>query len=105
MLAVEPLCQAEIEGSAHKLVDALFDTTRWVRSTVRTDRADLVRRLLASGFPEALGRTEPQRRDAWFRAYLASLLRRDVRDDAHIEGLHDLPRLLALLAARTSSLL
>ena len=105
VLTLEPLSQAEIEGLPHNLVDALFDAVPWERRTVRTDRADLVHRLVASGFPEALGRGEPQRRDAWFGAYLASLLQRDVRDYANIEGLSDLPRLLALLAARTSSLL
>lgn len=105
VLTLEPLSQAEIEGSSHNVVDALFDTAPWVRRTLRTDRAELVRRLVASGFPEALGRGEPQRRDAWFRAYLMSLLQRDVRDHANIEGLHDLPRLLSLLAARASSLL
>lgn len=105
VLTLEPLSQAEIEGSTHNLVDALFETTPWVRSAVRTDRADVVSRLVASGFPEALGRSEPQRRGAWFRAYLASVLQRDVRDYANIEGLHDMPRLLSLLAARSSSLL
>ncbi len=105
VLTLEPLSQAEIEGSPHNLVDALFDAALWVRSAVRTDRADVVRRLVSGGFPEALGRTEVQRRDAWFRAYLASLMQRDVRDYANIEGLHDLPRLLSLLAARASALL
>jgi uncharacterized protein len=105
VLTLEPLSQAEVESSPHNFVDALFGATPWVRRTVPTDRADLVRRLASSGFPEALGRAEPQRRDAWFRAYLASLLQRDVRDYANIEGLHDMPRLLSLLAARASSLL
>jgi uncharacterized protein len=105
VLTLEPLAQAEVAESPHNLIDALFDTRTWVRRTVPTDRADVVRRLMASGFPEALGRSEPQRRDAWFRAYLASLLQRDVRDYANIEGLRDMPRLLSLLAARTGSLL
>ncbi len=105
VLTLEPLSQAEIESSTHNLVDALFDASPWARRTVPTDRAGVVCRLLSGGFPEALGRTEPQRRDAWFRAYLSSLLQRDVRNYANIEGLHDLPRLLSLLAARTSSLL
>lgn len=105
VLTLEPLSQAEIEDTSHNFVAALFDAAPWERRTVRTDRADLVRRLVASGFPEALGRAEPPRRDAWFGAYLASLLQRDVRDYANIEGLRDLPRLLSLLAARASSLL
>ena len=83
----------------------MFDTTPWLRRTVQTDRADVVRRLVASGLPEALSRSEPQRRDARFHASLSSLLQRDVRDYTSIEGLHDMPHLLSLLAARTSSLL
>lgn len=105
VLTLEPLAQAEIEGSQHNLVDTLFDPAPWSRRLVRTDRADVARRLVASGFPEALGREDTQRRDAWFRAYLASLLQRDVRDYANIEGLHDMPRLLSLLAVRTGALL
>jgi predicted AAA+ superfamily ATPase len=105
VLTLEPLSQCEVESSPHNLVDALFGSAPWVRRTVPTDRADLVRRLVSSGFPEALGRIDAQRRDAWFRAYLASLLQRDVRDYASNEGLHDMPRLLSLLAARASSLL
>ncbi|HOM15352.1 MAG TPA: ATP-binding protein [Rubrivivax sp.] len=105
VLALEPLSQGEIEGSPHNLVDALFDRAPWARRSVPTERLDLVRRLVAGGFPETLGRSDPQRRDAWFRAYLASLLQRDVRDYANIEGLHDMPRLLSLLAARASALL
>ena len=105
VLTLEPLSQAEVESSPHNFVDALFDPAPWARRTVPTDRADLVRRLASSGFPEALGRAEPPRRDAWFRAYLTSLLQRDVRDYANIEGLYDMPRLLSLMAARASSLL
>jgi hypothetical protein len=105
VLTLEPLSQAEIEASPHSLIDALFGPAPWVRRRVPTERADVLRRLVAGGFPEALTRAEPQRRDAWFGAYLASLLQRDVRDYANIEGLHDMPRLLSLLAARAASLL
>ena len=105
VLTLEPLSQAEIEGSNNNLVDALFDDAPWVRRAVRTDRADIVRRLLGGGFPEAMGRSEPRRRGAWFSAYLDSLLQRDVRNYANIERLHDMPRPLSLLAARTGSLM
>ena len=105
VLTLDPLSQSEIEGSPHNLVDALFGKAPWSARSVPTDRADVVRRLVAGGFPEGLSRADPPRRDAWFRAYLSSLLQRDVRDFANIEGLHDMPRLLSLLGARASSLL
>ncbi len=105
VLTLHPLSQAEVQGSAHNLIDAVFSAAPWTARTVLTDRADLVRRLSAGGFPEALSRTDPQRRAAWFHAYLASLLQRDVRDYTNIEGLSDVPRLLSLLAARSGTLM
>jgi predicted AAA+ superfamily ATPase len=52
-----------------------------------------------------VARTDRERRGAWFRSYLTSILERDVRDLASITGLTELPRLLTLLATRSSSLL
>jgi uncharacterized protein len=105
VLTLEPLSQSEVEASPHNLVDALFGAATWSRRTLPTGRAGLLQRIGGGGFPEALARSDPQRRDAWFGAYLASLLQRDVRDYANIEGLHDMPRLLTLLAARAGTLL
>ena len=60
-------------------------------------RADVCARIVAGGgFPEAVGRTAGERRNAWFRSYIAAILQRDVRDLANIEKLTDLPRLLGL---------
>jgi predicted AAA+ superfamily ATPase len=61
--------------------------------------------LVRGGFPEVLSREPGDRRSAWFRSYISSLLQRDIRDLAHIEGLTAMPRLLGLLAARTSALM
>lgn len=67
------------------------------------DRA-LGERVAAGGFPEAVSRTDGARRAAWFDSYLGTLLARDVRDLAAVEGLARLPDILRLLAARTGSL-
>jgi hypothetical protein len=45
------------------------------------------------------------RAQPWFRSYVTSLLQRDVRDLANIEGLTDMPRQLGLLAARSAALM
>jgi predicted AAA+ superfamily ATPase len=52
-----------------------------------------------------LTRTDEDRRRAWFAAYVTTILQRDVRDIANLEGISVLPRLLGLLAARSSGLL
>ncbi len=51
------------------------------------------------------GRAILARRKAWFGSYITTILQRDVRDLANIEGLTILPRVLSLIAARTASLL
>jgi hypothetical protein len=105
VLALQPLAQCEIGDSGHNFVDALFGGGQWASRAVPTNRADLARRVATGGFPEVLSRADTERRAAWFGSYLASLLQRDVRDLAHIEGLRELPRLLGLLAARTGGLM
>jgi predicted AAA+ superfamily ATPase len=44
-----------------------------------------------------------ERQKAWFGSYVTTILQRDVRDLANIEGLTQLPRLLSLIAARATS--
>ncbi|MFN2322237.1 MAG: ATP-binding protein [Trueperaceae bacterium] len=63
---------------------------------------DLADRVLRGGFPPAVARTAPNRRRAWFDAYLATSLQRDVHDVANLTKLGDLPRLARLVAARTA---
>jgi predicted AAA+ superfamily ATPase len=102
-----PLSQGEIEGVRERFVDSLFSG----RPLAPPDRSEaltrdgIIERVLAGGYPEALDRREPRRRRAWFGSYLNAILQRDVREISNIEGLADLPRLLALLAARVGSLL
>lgn len=99
-----PLSQGEIENGRDGFVEAVFSAD-WPPKIERgMDRGELLKRVVRGGFPEPLQRTSASRRGAWFTSYLATLLSRDVRELANIEGLTVLPRLMALLAARTSSL-
>lgn len=105
MLTLWPLSQGEIDGVEEDLIDRLFaDETKWP-ARPRDDPRGLVGRLLHGGYPEAIQPEAEDRRRAWFGAYITTILQRDVREIANIEGLTDLPRLLALLAGRTCSLL
>jgi predicted AAA+ superfamily ATPase len=62
-------------------------------------------RVVRGGYPEIQRRRSAARRTAWFGAYLTAIVQRDVRDLANIEGLSTLPRLLGLLAARSTGTL
>jgi hypothetical protein len=69
------------------------------------ERAKLISRLVTGGYPEAFQRKNDSRREQWFSSYITTILQRDIRDIANIEGLTAMPRLLSLLAARAGSLL
>lgn len=104
LLRLWPLSQGELTGHHDDFVTVLFSDDRLAEPPPLTEE-DLRIRILRGGYPEVVGRNAAHRRTAWFDSYTATIIQRDVRDLANIEGLHDLPRLLQLLAGRTSTLL
>jgi predicted AAA+ superfamily ATPase len=105
VLTLLPFSQGEINERPDQFIDLCFarDFRPLNKPGESWDR--LVPRLLRGGYPEAVARAGTDRRAAWFGSYLTTILQRDVRDLANIEGLADLPRLLRVLAARAASLL
>lgn len=97
-----PLSRAEISGSTINLVDALF--TPELAWPAPTD-TDVMSAVLTGGYPEALARSTERRRQAWFSAYITTIVERDIRDLSNIQDLAAMPRLLQLLASRTGQLL
>jgi uncharacterized protein len=106
ILTLWPFSQGEKEGVPEGFIDGIFSENLpvWVgKPATRTDL--LTKMVLPGGFPEILGRSRESRRRAWFNSYTTTILQREVRDLAQIEGLTLLPRLLSLLAVRSTSLL
>lgn len=97
-----PVSQAEVEGSALNLVDALFEAEPPSISAASEGFDAWLPRALAGGFPEARGREAGQRRDAWFSSYLETLVERDVRDLSDIRAVDEVPALLTLVASRAT---
>ena len=104
ILTLWPLSEGEISGVKGDFLDAAFGEFAAKVQAGSDDRSGLVARMLAGGYPAVLKRSDSDRRRAWFGSYITTILQRDVRDLANIEGLTALPRLLALLAARSGSL-
>ncbi len=98
VITLWPLSWAEMNGSRVSFADRVF--TQWppkLHAGEYVSADEIAQRILAGGFPEPMSRAKPQRREAWFQAYVRALLDRDVRDLAEIEGLNQLPRLLRSL--------
>jgi hypothetical protein len=66
---------------------------------------ELAERVVAGGYPAALARVSSRRRAIWYRDYVKTLIQRDIRDLAQIRSMDALPRLLALAAGQTSTLM
>jgi predicted AAA+ superfamily ATPase len=104
VITLLPFAQSEMAGSSGDLLTRLFagDGLPPLAQPVIGD--ELMARVLAGGYPEALRRSTTGRRHAWLQDYAALILERDVRDIASIDQLDRLPRLMALLATHAGQL-
>ncbi len=99
-----PFTKGEILKTKESFIDYLFSNQKIKHYTLSNKKNDILGSIVQGGFPEILKRKNIHRRREWFNAYVNTILQRDVKDISNIEGLTEMPRLLALLAARTSSL-
>ncbi|MGH8676272.1 MAG: ATP-binding protein [Burkholderiales bacterium] len=104
LLRLHPLAQCEIENTRPRFIDALFAGNFRTGIGERLD-IGLAERIVAGGYPAALARRSAARRRAWYRDYIETQIQRDVRDLGRIHSLDALPRLLALAASHTATLL
>ena len=100
-----PLSQGEILDRRERFIASVFSERLPQLERHGEEPRDLLQHLTVGGYPEVVGRASERRRQAWFASYVTTILQRDVRDLANIDGLREMPRLLALLAARTGGLL
>jgi predicted AAA+ superfamily ATPase len=100
-----PFSQGEIDGNADRFVDAVFEQGEGLTHESAITRQDYAERIVRGGFPEALARTNPRRRERFFDSYVADLVVRDVSQLSEIERTAEMRALIRLLAARSGQLL
>jgi len=105
ILRLHPLTQAELISNAPGFLTMLFGADFRTGAVGRRQGRELAERVAAGGYPAALARATQRRRTAWYRDYANTLIQRDIRDLARINALDALPRLLALAAGQTASLI
>ena len=103
VLRLHPFAQVEVERAPAGFLDRLLTGGWAVRRTQRLG-PNLAERIVAGGYPPALGRPSHRRRAAWYRDYVMAITQRDVRDLARIGALEALPKLVASVASQTARL-
>jgi predicted AAA+ superfamily ATPase len=102
---LRPLSQGEIAGKKETFIDTLF-SNKLPESTLKPiSRNELQRIAIIGGYPEVRQRKTSQRRQAWYRNYITTIIHRDIRDMANINGLTKIPDVLNILATRCANLL
>ncbi len=100
-----PFSQGEIDGSPDGFVDAVFSRGPDLHVDSPLQRAEYAQRVVRGGFPEAVARTQPRRRERFLDSYVADLISRDVSQLSEIERTGEMRALIRLLAARSGQLL
>ncbi len=101
-----PLSQGEIDSEPDGFVDAAFSADAVLSAGVsRLHRNDYLARIARGGYPGAVQRDAPRRRDRFFTSYLNDIVVRDIKQVADIERAADMRRLITLLAARCAGMI
>ena len=98
-----PLAQAELQGKPSVFLETVF-AGQVPKIDGAVAGADLLERVLAGGYPEALTRSKWNRRQEWYLDYVEAIVQRDVRDTAQFEKIPLMPRLLRVLAEHSGQL-
>jgi predicted AAA+ superfamily ATPase len=100
-----PFSQGEIDGTPDRFVHAVFEQGEALTHDSAIGRQEYAERVVRGGFPEALARANPRRRERFFDSYLADLVARDVSQLSEIERTAEMRALIRLLAACSGRLL
>jgi predicted AAA+ superfamily ATPase len=103
-LTLWPFSQDELAGRRSSFLDSLFTGRPPSGFECARTKRDYLMRATSGGFPEAIRRTE-RRRDAWFSAYIETVIEREAPGVSASPRTADLPRLLRLVAARHAGIL
>ena len=89
-----PFSQAEIQGAARPtFLDRAF-TSDYPNFKATSPTPDLVERVISGGFPLALSRAIPSRRQTWLRSYARTLAQHDIPETAAVNKLDEMSRLI-----------
>lgn len=101
VLELSPFSELELAGADVCILDVIEQAPQAIVRNAAVRRPDLADVVVRGGFPEVVNRS-PRRRRAWFDAYSSTSVTRVVNQIADLERVAEIPRLVRLLAARSS---
>ena len=104
VITLWPLSQGELEGVEEHFLEMVFKANLAKFKVAEIGVEGLAKRITTGGYPEPVQRINEKRRAAWFNSYLTTIIERDVKELANIHDITVIPRLLRLLASRTSTI-
>jgi predicted AAA+ superfamily ATPase len=106
IIRLHPLTESEKAQAPGRFLELFLAGTLQpeIREEPTAPLHPLSERLLKGGYPEAYFRDLPRAQN-WQRQYLQSIIERDVQSVAKVRDVHELTRLLEVLAHQTGSLL
>ncbi len=97
-----PLSVGEINNKKEVFIDKLFYEKFTFKDKIKS--VQILDKVFEGGYPEPIQRERVRRKQAWFRSYISTIIQRDIRQLANIEGLTHIPEILQILANRSASL-
>lgn len=100
-----PMSQGELKANKESFIDSIFSNKIESFKKQPLTEDELWELIITGGYPEVIQRKSYRRKRAWFKSYITTILQKDIKDLANIEGLTNLPNILQLLAGRCASLI
>lgn len=103
-LTLLPLSHSELARRQNDFLSQARAQSWPLTSSSFDQQTDMTQQVLAGGYPEMQQRATPARRQAWARAYMSTLIERDIQDIAQIDQSSQVPQLLSIAAELSGQL-
>lgn len=100
-----PFSIDELHACKSRFIDILFNEN--IQDITHSPKIvpDILNHIIQGGYPEVLERKNINRKNAWYKNYITTILQRDIKELSNIDGLIQLPNILQIFAARSACLL
>jgi uncharacterized protein len=105
ILTLLPLSNSELARRPNTFMSQARAQSWTLGAAMPAHQSDMTQQVLAGGYPEMQQRATPARRQAWARAYMTTLVERDIQDIAQIDQVSQVPQLLSIAAELSGQLL